>query len=187
MVYDDGIIIFLNGVEIRRLNMPAGPWNELTRASTTVTDFGCTTNLVIDVTGLHVGSGSRLGTNVIAAAVFQSTTPESDTWFGLEFDLVTKRTASAPTNRPPGTPTLVRNVINTAQGRKFVLSWPPTNYGYNLQYSTNIVGNPPRPDRHWWTNSANWTQVPDQSNPYTNMIPPAGPRRFYRLFRETLN
>jgi hypothetical protein len=188
-LFDDGIVIYLNGVEIQRRNMPSGPWNEATRATVTVTDFGCVTNLTIkisDVPGLrlHTGRGNVLGTNVLAAAVFQSATPESDTWFGLEMDMVALRTAQAPTNRPPGTPTLVRNLINTPQGRKFVLSWPATNYGYNLQYSTDIMGTP----RNWWTNSANWTQVADQANPYTNMIPPTtGPRRFYRLFRETLN
>jgi hypothetical protein len=95
-----------------------------------------------------------------------------------------------PTNYPPTltTPSITRTVITNAQGRKLVLSWPATNYGYNLKYSANITGTGPRPDRNWFTNEANWIQVPDQSNPYTNMIPPTtGPRRFYKLFRETLN
>jgi hypothetical protein len=186
-LFDDGIVIYLNGNEIHRRNMPAGPLNETSRASTTIANFGCVTNLVLEVTGLHVGRGNVLGTNVIAAAVYQSTTPESDTWFGLEMDLVTTRTAQAPTNRPPGTPTLVRSVTSTPQGRKLVLSWPATNYGYNLKYSANIVGTGPRPDRNWYTNEANWIQVPGQSNPYTNMIPTTPGQRFYKLFREKLN
>ena len=191
---DDGLVLYLNGVEILRRNMPAGALNELSLALTSVTDFGCVTNPpfnVADVPGLrlHTGRGNVLGTNVLAAAVYQAAVDgQSDTWFGLEMDMMTLRTSQGPTNRAPGTPTLVRSVVHTPQTNYFVLSWPATNYGYTLQYSTNITGTGPRPDRNWWTNQAGWFQVADQANPYTNPIPPkTGPRRFYRLFRETLN
>jgi hypothetical protein len=161
-VYDDGIVIYLNGVEVHRRNMPAGPLNELTLASTPVTDFGCTTNLVLDVTGLNVGrGGNALGTNVIAAAVYQSATPESDTWFGLEMDLVTLRTPAVP---PPARLTMSR------QACALRISWPTNLVGYTLQSKTNL--NPSVP----------WVQVPNQSNPYTNLNSCVG-NRFFRLFK----
>ena len=191
-VQDDGIVVYLNGKEIHRQNMPGvvgSPLNEDSKASTTISTLpmSCVTNVFLSITGLRTGTGTNtFGTNTLAVAVYQAAGAgaESDTWFGLEMDLVYVQTSHAPTNSPPGTPTLVRNVITSPQGRKMVLSWPATSYGYALQFSTNIVGTA----RNWWTNSANWTQVPDQSNPYTNAIPPTtGPRRYYRLFRETLN
>jgi len=184
-IVDDGLILYLNGVRIYGDNAPAGPVTDATRASTEIGAANCTTNL-IPVSALNIGTSNKLGTNVLAAAVCQFDSDPADILFGLEMDFLAVRPplVPPPTNRPPGTPTLVRNVISTPQGRKFVLSWPGTNYGYNLQYSTNIVGTA----SNWWRTPANWTQVPDQANPYTNMIPPTtGPRRFYRLFRETLN
>jgi hypothetical protein len=198
-VVDDGLILYLNGIEIHRRNMPAGAWNQNTKALTTVTDFGCVTNLVIPVSGL------RRGTNVLAAAVFQAAGAgaESDTWFGMEMDLQFAHTAATPTNSLVGRPTIALTKFRSAQTNYFVLSWAETNYGYSLMYSTNIVdlgysyrngapisGNPgPNPARRWYTNETLWFQVPNQANPWTNPIPNGtpGPRRFYKLFRETLN
>jgi len=59
-VYDDGIVVYLNGVELFRRNMPAGTLNELTSALTSVTDFACVTNLSLDVTGLNVAPTTGL-------------------------------------------------------------------------------------------------------------------------------
>jgi hypothetical protein len=200
-VVDDGLVLYLNGVEIHRRNMPNGVWNQNTKALTTVTDFGCVTNLTIPVTGL------RRGSNVLAAAVFQAAGAgaESDTWFGMEMDLQFTHTSRTPTNVAPGTPTIVRTPVltNSQGGRYYVLSWPETNYGYALMYSTNVVdygysfrngapisGNPgPNPARRWYTNAPLWLQVSNQANPFTNPIPSGttGARRFYKLFREKLN
>ena len=179
---DDGLVIYLNGVELvpARFNMPAGPITVDSRATQTIENPTCSTNISLMVTNLLPG------TNWLAAAVHQGPVSQNDIYFGFEMDAVTLDTCAAPTNRPAA-PRLAYTVL-TNGGRHFVLSWPATNFGYMLQYSTNIAGTGPRPDRNWWTNQANWFQVPDQSNPYTNRIPPTtGPRRFYRLFRETVN
>jgi len=141
--------------------MPAGPLNELSKASTTVTDFACVTNLTLDVTGLNVGKGNVLGTNVIAAGVYQSTTPESDTWFGMEMDLVTTRTPAVP---PPARLTISRQACTVR------VSWPTNLVGYTLQTKTNLNSSVP------------WVQVPNASNPYTNLNSCVG-RRFFRLFK----
>lgn len=182
-IFDDGMLIYLNGQPLLSSNV-LGPITRDSRSlpSTFVGNAICYSNDVrMAVTTL------RPGTNWLAAAVVQNAANhEADTVFGFEMDLVTVQTAPAPTNRPPGIPTLVR--ARQTNPNQFVLSWPPTNYGYALMYSTAIAGTGARPDRNWFTNEANWIQVKDQSNPYTNSIPPTNnPARFYKLFREKLN
>ena len=132
------------------------------------------TNITVNVTNLYAG------TNWLAVAVCQGdlNTGEGDTVFGLEMDLVSTVTAPVPQN-PVTDPTITR----TRTGTNFVLRWPTNYYGYALQYSTNIVN----PATNWWKNPANWAQVKDQADPYTNAITPPGARRFYRLWRETRN
>jgi len=77
-VIDDGAIIYLNGNEVHRTNLPAGPVNATTTASLNVGDavyqgpFGLAlTNLVP-------------GLNVLAAEVHQNSSASGDLAFGLE-------------------------------------------------------------------------------------------------------
>ena len=179
-IVDDGMVVYLNGRPILTNNAPY-PITRASRALASIGNATCNTNNNFNL----VVNNLRPGTNWLAAAVLQNASaPESDTVFGLELDLITEVFSQAPTNRAPGTPTLTR----TRQGNRFVLSWPATNYGYALMYSTEITGSGANPSRNWYTNEANWTQVNDQSNPYTNNLPPStGPRRFYKLYREKLN
>ena len=182
---DDGLVIYLNGVELvqARFNMPAGPITVDSRAIQTIENPTCSTNISLVVTNLLPG------TNWLAAAVHQGPVSQNDIYFGFEMDAVTLNTSPAPTNTClPGlsAPRLAYTRVLTNGGSHFVLSWPATNYGYALQYSTNIASDGPgfTHARKWWTNQANWFQVADQANPYTNMIPPTtGPRRFYRLYK----
>lgn len=187
-LYDDAMAVYLNG-QLLYSERCAVPITQASRSTGAfVAEATCSTNVTVRVTNL------RPGTNWLCAAVLQHATHEADTVFGFEMDLQSLQTSRAPTNYPWGAPPnngprIVRTgTTNNAQGKYFVLSWPATNYGYNLMYSTSIVGTTSRPDWNWYTNVANWTQVPDQSNPYTNRIPTSpGPRRFYKLFREKLN
>jgi hypothetical protein len=201
--YDDGLIIYLNGRSIYTNNVTPGPITKASRAPTETTGELCNTNTpFLDINNLLPG------TNWLAAAVVQvapggGIDPGLDTVFGLEMDMLTARTARAPTNFPPGTPTITRSVVRSPQTNFVVLSWPETNYGYALMYSTDITdygyayrngapisGNPgPNPARRWYTNAPLWLQVSNQANPFTNPIPTGttGPRRFYKLFREKLN
>jgi hypothetical protein len=173
-IIDDGMLLYLNGeIIFRTANMTGvSSINEGTRApGAVVADAVCLTNDV-PVNNLLPG------TNWLAAAVCQHATAQGDIVFGLEVDLITTRTNTAPTPPPPPRLTITR------QGNRMVISWPTNSTGYSLQYSTNIAGTGPRPDRNWWTNQANWVQAPNQSNPYTNTIPAVGARRFYKLFRQ---
>jgi hypothetical protein len=179
-ILDDGMVMYLNGVQVTNFNVPAGPVTANTRAITSVVQATCVTNTLFV-------SNLLPGTNWIAIAVVQeSTIPgDADTVFGLDMDLITNQQGTTPKN--PAAPYRPR-MISTRNGTNHVVSWPATNYGFALRFSTNIVGSTPAQITSWWTNENNWIQVKDQSNPYSNGVPIAplqGPRRFYQLFKET--
>lgn len=76
---DDGIVIYVNGVEQVRSNMPAGPIAHGTFASTCAPDDGD----VIQVFTIP-SSAFSAGTNVIAVEIHQCTLTSSDLVFGME-------------------------------------------------------------------------------------------------------
>lgn len=95
-VIDDGVILYLNGVEIFRYNMPAG----------TLTAAGQATAAIGDATLIgpqDVVAALLSGTNVLAAEVHQSGATSSDVVFGIEL------AASIP-SAALGTPEPVRIV-----------------------------------------------------------------------------
>lgn len=75
---DDGAVVYLNGVELYRLNMPAGPVSYATPASSPVEASLVETN----VPATHL----RPGTNVLAAEVHQVSSTSSDVVFGLSLN-----------------------------------------------------------------------------------------------------
>jgi autotransporter-associated beta strand protein len=80
---DDGAVIYLNGVEILRENMPGGSVSYDTYASTYDSDFHTTWfTRQPDVAGLL-----RSGVNVLAAEVHQVNASSSDKYFGLSLTL----------------------------------------------------------------------------------------------------
>ena len=100
---DDGVVVYLNGTEIYRDNMPTGAVTYVTLASGTAggsdetTNFhtaGLATNLLI------------LGTNIIAAEIHQVTTNSSDISFDLEL------LAGYPNQAPL---VLITNPVNEAE------------------------------------------------------------------------
>jgi hypothetical protein len=78
---DDGAIIYVNGIEAFRTNMPAGPAEFNTRALAAWEATACRTN-VLPATAL------RGGTNVIAAEVHQFEPLGEDAFFGLSLDAI---------------------------------------------------------------------------------------------------
>jgi hypothetical protein len=163
-IVDDGLVVFLNGREIfRTANMAnVNILTENARATTTVGDAACVTNTPITVTNLHGG------TNWFAAGVYQSTTDQADTVFGLEIESTFLRTSPAP-----AVPALSSYPLTmTRQDPNVALSWPSNWYGFKLETTTSLRG----------TGSGTaWQQVSNQANPYI-FNPSAGdPARFYRL------
>ncbi|MGC8828764.1 MAG: Ig-like domain-containing protein [Verrucomicrobiia bacterium] len=89
---DDGVIVYLNGVEIFRQNMPAG---EITYTNYALTTVGM--NDEVAWYGTTVPTNLlRAGRNVIAAEVHQSDPTSSDVW--LNFRMI-------------GVPRIIRNIL----------------------------------------------------------------------------
>jgi hypothetical protein len=157
-IFDDGLVLYLNGVEIWRGNMPASV-TAFTRANAAAST--CHTNLSIAVTNLFPG------TNWLAAAVAQSiVASEGDSVFGLNHvGAIAPFAAPLPESPPPA---LNVSPLGT---NSLQLSW--TGHGYALESTTNLnlgaVSYSLGP----------WRQVPNMSNPYTNRLDE--PHRFFRL------
>jgi len=75
---DDGAVLYLNGTEVYRQNMPSGPISSTTPASSAVTN-------ATFAGPVSIGSDRLLmGKNILAGAVHQTSVSSSDMVFGLE-------------------------------------------------------------------------------------------------------
>jgi len=79
-VIDDGVVIYLNGLEVSRTGMPAGVINFTTPANRTVGDAIYEGPIAISSAAL------RTGTNILAAEVHQATVNGGDVVFGLSLE-----------------------------------------------------------------------------------------------------
>jgi hypothetical protein len=79
---DDGAVVYLNGVEVFRSNMPGGVITAVTLASTGVNTPDETTFFEQWIT--TAGSGSASGVNVVAVELHQSGATSSDAGFDLQ-------------------------------------------------------------------------------------------------------
>jgi hypothetical protein len=77
-IIDDGVVLYLNGVEVFRFNMPTTPPTASSQASTALGDAALVGPLDITVANLIAG------TNVLAAEVHQNGATSSDVVFGIE-------------------------------------------------------------------------------------------------------
>ena len=154
-IIDDGMVLYLNGAEIHRYNMPAGALSSASKALADQNPASCVTNISIPVKNL------RAGVNVLAAAVHQSQAAGSDTIFGLEMDAVFLSTPVMPIQEPP-TNQLKLSYSYTKATRQLVMSWPTNFSGFSLVSKAAIGTNGSTPE---------WIQVSDQTNPYTNSVP----------------
>jgi hypothetical protein len=116
---DDGAIVFLNGIEIFRSNMPGGAYNSLTYASTVVGGADETTTFYsTSVTAALLVSGL----NLLAVEVHQANATSSDLSFDLEL-----------TAEPaPPRLTLART------GNNVLLSWPAYAGGFQLESTPQL-------------------------------------------------
>ena len=87
---DDGAIVYLNGTELRRQNMPAGAVTASTLASTVVAQPQLTSAIELPASAL------RRGTNVLAVEVHQGSTNSTDVAFGLELEALPLPAAAPP-------------------------------------------------------------------------------------------
>ena len=80
IVRDDGAVIYLNGAEVARTNMPAGAIGYTTRASSAITGSAESAYNVINVPATALVAGA----NVIAVEIHQNAPNSSDISFDLE-------------------------------------------------------------------------------------------------------
>jgi hypothetical protein len=150
---DDGAVFYLNGTEIYRLRMAAGPFNY----TSLTTGYPVTGDAVYpDLFRIYGDMMTNLvvGTNVLAAEVHQVSTGSSDITFGSAVILV----------RSLVTETKLRSTLS---GRRVCISWD--GLGFTLQQAHDV------------NNPAAWTDVPGPvtTSPYCVTNPPGV--TFYRL------
>jgi hypothetical protein len=90
---DDGVVVYINGTEVARQNMPAGAVNHLTNAASIISGADETTYFPSNITTLPT---LNEGANVIAVELHQRDGASSDLGFDLEM-IVTALPGNPPT------------------------------------------------------------------------------------------
>jgi hypothetical protein len=110
LLRDDGAVVYLNGTEVFRNNMPTGPILYTTKASTTVDDGG------IYYTAAIAPSLLIAGNNVLAVEIHQAGSSSSDLSFNFELTGNIAPVGSTPpaTTTPTGTATATAGPRTTA-------------------------------------------------------------------------
>ncbi|MDB6033536.1 MAG: metallophosphoesterase [Verrucomicrobiales bacterium] len=152
-VIDDGIIVYGNGSEIHRLNMPTGAVTYATLANVAVGDA--------EFHGPYVAIVPLItGDNVIAAEVHQATPSSGDVCFGAELSL------TAPSPSPIVVTDCFGSLCFSVQTNQLVLRWDAPN-GI-LQNAFSLQG----------TNTA-WRNVMNATSPY--IVARSNTAAFFRL------
>jgi hypothetical protein len=81
VVRDDGVVVYLNGIEVFRTNMPAGPVSGATLASAVIDTPDETTPVTYTIS--TAGYGVVHGANVVAVELHQNSAASSDASFDL--------------------------------------------------------------------------------------------------------
>ena len=123
LVYDDGAIVYLNGVEVARVNMPGGLANYNTFASSISTDNSSYS--------FQVGSSYfNDGENVVAVEIHQRSASSSDISFDLKYDALNNQSPNNYITRGP--------YLQKATSQSMVIRWrtlepsiSKVNYGEN--------------------------------------------------------
>jgi hypothetical protein len=149
--FDDAAVVYLNGVEIERVGVPAGTYahNAFIGGLRSVGDGDAP-----DVAVLSPGSALATGDNVLAVELRQVNATSSDITMALQ---ITAATATA--NAEPARLTI------TPAGPQISVRWTPA--GGSLLEATSVTG-------PWVTNSG-------ASNPYLYTPPAGASQRFFKV------
>ncbi|HMJ91870.1 MAG TPA: immunoglobulin domain-containing protein, partial [Candidatus Acidoferrum sp.] len=150
--FDDGGVIYLNGQEIVRLGMPAGPLEHTNYANRTVggTDLQ-------DTFYLFPGSALKSGDNVVAVRLAQVNLSSSDATMGLRMVISTIDPLGPAVTQP--------QLTITNNGTQISVRWTPP--GGSLLEATSVTG-------PFTTNAA-------ASNPHVFTLPTGSGQRFFRV------
>jgi hypothetical protein len=151
-VIDDGAVLYFNGSEFHRFNMPTSQVTYQTLANVFVPDASYSGPYTANIASF-IG-----GDNVLAAEVHQNGLTSSDITFGAEFNIMAP-SILLPVVIPPRLS--VRSVSGGLQ-----ISWQGN--GYTLQSATELRGA-----------ATVWTSVSNQTNPNFQTTPTNA--QFFRL------
>lgn len=155
----DGAVVWLNGKEVYRVNLPTGPITYQTAATTSVSQTGDASNTYYP-TNLPIAS-LPAGTNIIAVEIHKNSTATA----GMTFDLELFGNGTA-------TPAPTLSFAATPGGLQ--LAWPSNNTSFSLQSASNL------------NSGIAWQIVPGpyplSNNSFEVVIPVnAGSGQFFRL------
>lgn len=154
-IVDDGIVFYMNGMEIHRLSMPSG----------TITYNTLATSLTGDAVAISLGpqnlTNLLAGENSFAAEVHSYNNFDSDVVFGVECTISVPGTIFAVTNTQP------QPVLHLALPNDGYVYWQDPQY--ILEESSSLGPN------------ADWRPVANRNNPFR--FSPANQAGFYRLRR----
>ena len=159
LVRDDGAVVWLNGRELYRSNMPTTPITFQTLAATSVSGLDEQTPFVTEIANPNL----VIGTNVLAVEMHQAAANSSD----LGFNLAVYGNGYLDAVPPP------RLTIEFTENN-IELSWPDTAPGYRVLETPAL----PTPNPDWTV--ANGSLV-DVSGRFVFTIPAPAGNRFYRL------
>lgn len=138
LTYDDGAVVYLNGVEVWRVNMPGGAINYLTASSSDSGDNATATTTL--------ANALVTGTNVVAVEIHQRTATSSDISFNLDL-----RVAENYLINSGDTWSYLDDGSNQGTAWYGVLfnyaAWPtgPTEIGYGDGGEATVLTTPPNP------------------------------------------
>ncbi|MFZ2650021.1 MAG: Ig-like domain-containing protein [Burkholderiaceae bacterium] len=183
---DDGIVVYLNGIEIYRDNMPAGTVTSTTLAPTFAADDGATW-LATTLSNASLVQGL----NVLAAEVHQSTLDSSD----LSFDLELTAVGSVAMTRKPylqiGTPNsvAVRWRTNEASDSRVryglsaaSLTSSVSDAAQLTEHSVTLTGLSPNTKYYYAVGTSTQTLAGGDANHYFVTAPAAGSPRATRIW-----
>lgn len=158
LMRDDGAVVWLNGREMYRSNMPNTTITYTTPASTAI---GGTDEATFFVTALST-TNAHAGTNLLAVEIHQQSTTSSD----VSFDLQLEGVGYVVSVTPP-------ELAASTSGGQFRVAWPASATGFQL-YSSPQIGA-----------GAVWQMVNGSigtSNGFNVLtVPATNPATFYRL------
>ena len=130
LIRDDGAVVYLNGVELIRSNMPSGTIGYTTRASSTVDNAGAATwhTIALDPARLVTGR------NVITVELHQSSSTSTD----VSFDLALTASQSGQQTIAPAAPSALS--ATAASPTRVELSWTDNSSnesGFRLERSAD--------------------------------------------------
>ena len=127
LMRDDGALVYLNGREVFRSNMPTGTINYRTLASSTVSGTDESTYYEVELAGTDFAKGK----NILAVELHQGAVESSDLSFNLRLDAL-----MTPSTTGGVSPELAAET--TSEGIK--VSWPAVFTGYALQVRSTLSG-----------------------------------------------